>query len=567
MQFSLTPGYFDIYGHKCNDPQEFLKKYSSVDIITYLSIINAQLCMTDEGKEKNQLELFKKLTQNWPKDKADGFLKILSLQKSKYFLSTLYITYFIHQELLNFKSEKKEELNSYDEYQVLKAYFAYIDKYEENHPEIPTVSGDDPMFFQKLYWPRLINQFDFNDNGDPLLPIVKLASALEYFYLNPKYSQLVKSYLEIYNRKAIWNLIMDYMNLVHASFKIQEKSQMHTCLLKTSPEWESVFQRLAINVDEYKNNSNLHKDFLGIRQKPLIKIDDEHYVVMSWRFLYNSIYIGSLMDLNEKSGFNNYPTLKSIVGKEVSENVLFKSMLTYAMKKPKCKLHFGENEGEPDGYIRIGKYIFLLEFKDYLVSTEVVAASSFETFKNDLDLKFIQNERGKSKGITQLKNQIKTIDEGGFDFDKYEENGIKKRNLVIFPIIITTHFMYQIPGVNSYLENRMNDLLVEENLKGYFKKVYPVTILDFMLLYKMFIKIHDKDIDLRELIAHYHDKLESTRKKFKKAPDPVTHMLANAALEELLGKESFKGVSLYRNKDFAKRLFEAFNLSPERTNP
>src|SRR5688572_28624008 len=130
MQFSLSPGYQDLYSQECNDPQTFLAEYNSEGVLLYLSFLNAQVYLNDEESPEFQNLLVKKLTQFWPEEQRQNFNRIIQRHLVKHraqlnIFKSIYITYFISRELIHFRNQGKE-VGSLGEYQVIVAYFAYI---------------------------------------------------------------------------------------------------------------------------------------------------------------------------------------------------------------------------------------------------------------------------------------------------------------------------------------------------------------------------------------------------------------------------------------------------------
>jgi len=121
-----------------------------------------------------------------------------------------------------------------------------------------------------------------------------------------------------------------------------------------------------------------------------------------------------------------YNSFKSTIGFEVIEKRFFRSLFKYMFENYNAVLEFSDKEGMPDCYLRIGRYVFLIEVKDYLVSTETISSGSFEKISNHLNLNFVKNEKGSNKGISQIVNQIDALNKGCFAFDNFIDRGLKK---------------------------------------------------------------------------------------------------------------------------------------------
>ena len=65
--------------------------------------------------------------------------------------------------------------------------------------------------------------------------------------------------------------------------------------------------------------------------------------------------------------------------------------------------------GERDYYIRQGTDLFVLEFKDVVIPTDIKYSGDSEAIKNGTAEKLEKTSNGKIKGISQLLNTIRKI--------------------------------------------------------------------------------------------------------------------------------------------------------------
>lgn len=567
MQFTLSPGYEDLFSKKCENPQDFLTEYKSEGVILYLSFLNAQVYLDNEESPAFQKELLDKLTQFWPELQTKAFKTLLHSHQIKHraqlnIFKSVYITHFISRELQNFRNEGKE-VDSLGEYRLLMAYFAYIDEFNEvfsKHLSEFKTDSTDPLHFQKFHWPFLIQQFDFNEKIDPVYQSICAGLLLDHFFLDEKHFKNVESYLKFYNRNSVWQFVFDFVKLIEISFQKSKEYNVSLFAIQPSENFTSILDNFSIDIDKYKTDKTLHLDHLGIRKKPLLKSSQGFYIVLNWKFFYNSLYMGTAFDFMEKSKLT-YNSFKSTIGFEVIEKKFFRSLFKYMFEPYNAVIEFSDEDGMPDCYLRIGKYIFLIEVKDYLVSTETISSGSFERINNHLNLNFVKNEKGSNKGVNQIISQIAELDKACFPFDNFIDRGIKKRNVVIIPIIITTSFTYQMPGINKYL----NDVMASNLPSTTFGNISPLTMIDFKFFYRQFMRIRTKQVDLKDLIKHYHDRLKNVRKDLKKKPTVENGFIVNSAFEESLTHNTVLHGIPQKERDFTKGLFEALKVVPENT--
>ena len=567
MDFSITPSYSDLFGSVCSDPQSLISDLKSDHVISYLSLINTQLYMADEEDPEFQKQLLSQLLFYWLPEVRNEFISSISSFVSKNpnlnFFKSIYIVHFIHNELINYRIEGKQELTSKDEHRVVKAYFAYIDVFSKNlNVDLTGISPDDRFVFQKSFWPVVAKQFDFNEKIDPVYQHLRAAIVLEHFYLDKDYRPFVENYLKIYGKEAIWNLMMDMMAVIMIGLnKRTDGTNIYNFLIRDTPGYTTFLDNFSIDVEEYKSNKSLQEDFLGIRQKPLLKIGPETYAVLSWKFLYNSIYLGTLFDFKNRSGIESkidYNRFKSIIGTEVSEKIIFKKLMQYMFQNKHSIIHFDDDSdnGLTDCYLRIGKYIYLFEFKDNLMPTKVITSNSFDVIKKHIDECFIRSSTGQKKGISQLFEQISVLDKGGFTFDNYEDKKIKKRNLVVIPILVTTTFHYEMPGINSYLAEELNNKIKAHSPDFAFGKIVHLTMIDFGFLYRHFYRIKKKETDIKKLILNFHHQLKESKHPYDR----------HKSFESSFPKDFRKKAPAQKEEGFINELFLALNIDPTRTN-
>jgi len=291
MQFSLSPGYEDLFSKKCLDPQEFLADYNSEGVLLYLGFLNAQAYLDDEESPVFQKDLMDKLTQFWPENQRRIFCNLIQSHHIKHrahinIFKSIYITYFISRELIHFRNEGKE-VDSLGQLKVLLAYFAYIDEFNtvfKSHISKLNIDMADPLHFQKVHWPFLIQQFDFNEKIDPVYQTICAGLLLDHFFLDPKHYKYVESYLKFYNRNSVWQFVFDFVELIKISFEKSKDYNVSLFAIQPSENFTSILDNFSMDIDEYKKDRSLRQDYLGIRKKPLLKSSQGFYIVLNWKF-------------------------------------------------------------------------------------------------------------------------------------------------------------------------------------------------------------------------------------------------------------------------------------------
>jgi hypothetical protein len=246
---------------------------------------------------------------------------------------------------------------------------------------------------------------------------------------------------------------------------------------------KSILDRFCANGHEVKSTT----DFLLLRQYPLYKVDSGTYLFLNLEFFMDKLYGGFLFDFvkviqdSGKSKYN-FGTLKQDMGDRFSEILLF-----YAVMKcfnavgdkslSGSELKVSLKEGEPDFYLRDSNKIFLFEFKDATIKSDVKACGDAAKIKQELIEKFELTPTGHKKGIRQLIPNIKGINGGLYmavDPEQPEE-------LEIYPVLVYTDLAMETEGVNYFLNQRLKNLLEEDNLSSNVKMLTLINLYTLIL--------------------------------------------------------------------------------------
>jgi hypothetical protein len=552
MEISTVPTYEEVFGQPAPTIESLIGNYSSYDVLAYLSCINTQIYFGDENDLEFQKELLLKLINHWRQDIRSSFIRETSAFLSKNqntepnFFKPVYVTFFIHNELLNFR-ENGIDYDSLGEANTIKAYFLYLKLHGEQNPIFEKPSIDDPLKYQKLTWCYVIKQFDFTEKIDPIYQSIRMAKFLEHLYLKPEYKDKVNQYLQKYNKQEVYSFVMDFLAFINVGHLKREDVDLYHSLINESPGFEEIFNNLSVDFKEYQNTPNLQLDYKGVRSKPLLKYKNGTYTVLSWKFLNAAVYLGVIFDFCKVTN-SDFGKVKQLVGLEIAEQKIFRGIMNSAFQGKYRILNFDlNNSGHPDFYLRIGSYVYLFEFKDVLMPINIVSTNSFDEFRSYIDDRFIKRSDGKSKGLSQISEQIKIIEAGGFDFDKYQQKSIKTRNLTIIPIIVTTQYNFQMGGINTYL-NQQNIIGPSES----FKTILPLTLIDLSFFYKQMLRLQEKETVLIDLIRNYHKHLKDNKANMFKS---------NISFHESFPK-SFGNTPPQRDEKFIETLMKAVDIDP-----
>lgn len=264
------------------------------------------------------------------------------------------------------------------------------------------------------------------------------------------------------------------------------------------------------------------KDYTNIKAKPVIKNEKKgEYNIIFEQFFIEKMFKGlyfNFKKINESfedsEHFINKDKFRSDFGKKFSEQILLNKIIKDSIGKKYKHLGYKElqRDGNPDYYIRDGKYIFLFECKDNFIKKEVVELANIDIFLNELEHIFIENDKGKAKAIKQLINNIIDIRNGNF----IEDKGIKPKNNILYPIIVTHNTLFSLTGINMLLnEWFFKEIGIQEIDKQNIKNLTVININTLILIQGL---LSQKEFSLKTLIDSYW--LEYNKASTKVYPTP-----------------------------------------------
>ncbi|GHN02560.1 hypothetical protein WSM22_40490 [Cytophagales bacterium WSM2-2] len=568
MKMLISLSYLDIFDGPVPSIEELLSGLSSEGIITLLSIINAQLYV-DQGL-KSQLKIVSELLDGEDFDAKNEVLRKAATRMAKLpsvehaFFSIRYSLEFIHHELLNYRQGRMiasqiERLNFF------KAYLVISEKVNEPHTTIfenDSIDKLDP--FHNRLWPLLVRQFSIEGHVNPLTEIPKAITMLNYFESNSEYKDYYSSFLKKVNKPSSWNYVLDLVMLIAQGSHIYEQNKQsdYPWSIKDSPGFTSLFSLLSIDVQEYVTNKNLHRAYSGIKERPLLKSNGS-FLVLNWNFLASKIHESLVFDfyklsgIDKKIGFNQFVLFKKYVSQRIVEQVLFRRALRAVFRGGSNVVLFDDEKspGLPDAYIRSGKYIYLFEVKDSLFSAEVLQNPSYASIKDEIDKKFNTNK----KGIGQLYKHVCHLERGTFESQSFEELNLKRRNLVIYPILIYTDRHFGMPGIGQYLTAQFECKLVENPINA-FNSVKPLTMVNLSFFTDNIDLITDKKFSFKSIILSYQKAIKNRSKQRPKKNPVENSVIMNESIEQYFNATYLKNIN-HGSRNYVQRIADALKLT------
>lgn len=459
----------------------------------------------------------------------------------------MHLKAFIHYELVNYRETSMiDDTTPIQELNIFKAYLIIASIKNSEMHNISRKNEDDieGEFFPTHTWPALINQLDANVLINPIPNVIRGICLLNYIQYHSNYSNYVDRFLQKRGCASSWEYVMMLINTIQLSWtknKNGVNDETKSCYFICDEKFEALFDFFSINPNEYRNSYlNKKEEYSLLKSKPLFKFEKRYYV-LDWNFIPNKIYEGLIFDFYNDSGikemqlFNSIPKFKKIIGYEITEKFIFRTILKAIFHDKYGKLLFFDTDsnGEPDAYYRKGNNIILLEIKDSYFPTSAIKSSTYKDIKEAIDAKYNNTK----KGTGQLVKQMNKLKCNSFEKTDYNSLKIKPRNFNIYPILIYTDKFYGMDGVSNYLIDELNNRINQTDIRKSFKRINNLTFLslDYMITYSKFLSNNN----IIAVLDKLHKTINDRKKKVERIKKVSVLHKYNESMEQIL-RESYK---------------------------
>jgi len=518
MNISLAAGYEEIYGIDTMCYEDFVYHVPSHAIISFAILLNYKLnSPVNETNHHRQvfLFLFKQFPQRDQEDLVQKFDKYghsnIKIIGSRYLLAMI-LKEVKRNADFEYKVQNSDSINFF------KAYLKNVDEVHIKDDQLsePSKFLTDPLDFNRAVWPTLIHQYQLNEHPDLRAEYLKVFCLMAFAREN--YKIYLREYLNNNGFETIGNYLKMIKCLIESSIHFNDEKKEISDPRFVNPQIPSSFLK------HWSINTMIGEDvkLMDIKKYPLFFLPSHGYIVIDENLFYRKIYKGPFFDLIRKTSLNKTTSFEKFnqrISKEVLEKLYFKNVLRlFSFSKHSVALFDEENiDSFPDFYYRINKKILLIEFKSNFFPDTHLENPDFEKIKQLLDEKLIKNEKGKKKGIEQLAATINQIAEREFSSDPKLASF---NNVSINPILCVDDFIFSLPGINTYLNERFNELIPPQ--KGC--HIYPLTVMSVTTIFEHAIS---EDIsNLIESIKYYHSYVNGERKRGQ-------HFNANVGFEDV----------------------------------
>jgi hypothetical protein len=539
MNLLLVPGYQSLFGPPEKTYEEYVSNIPSKMLITIAITLNSELNAPGE-EGYNQKRIFEILGKYFDHDqllKVVGGYRLFSAKYKSIYQGDIfgrrYLIALILKELARNKITDPDDHPENVEFNFFMAYLMTIDEVNDSDPKFTKHAVEDngeDLFAYKLIWTPMIHQYQYNEHTDFPYELFKTACLLKYAL------QHLRPYLQEFINKYGFATIGEYL------FSFYQVAMATVQTSDTSEFSKLIFINPKDNVDEGHLESQTINALAGqgnlslpdIKKKPLYKEDTGKYMIIDFDIYLKKSYKGTYFDLRSLTSLANtysYDKYSSTVATNVLEKMVFKSILETMRSSKHQVFHFDDkSDSVPDAYIRHNQTVFLIEFKGYLFPDEIPEKPSFESVKNYIDQRFIVNQQGHAKGISQLVNQIRLLKERKLTFDKKYFPDLQAKRITVYPIICADEFYFTIPGMNEYLNDRFRQEV--EGLEDKRVTIKNVTIINLNRL--LHLHLHDKTIlDLQNSINQYWNIIKTRKSRLEKEISPDSFLRARSSFDEI----------------------------------
>lgn len=567
MEIVKIPVYKDIFpNEEVPELKDLLKNVPSHFALNVICFINAKNYLK-QVKFDMQKNIFLAMIGRMPQDvqkeiirSFDSFVEGLS----EYQLSHLNIfalvglLRFTEYEILNYRLGDFKNVSPEEELNVLKAILIFNGIIDEESTKIVIQRHKGPYQysnenFYRMVWPNMIRQHEFNYSKDILKQLYLSILFFEYMDKHEKFNTFFKSYLtaSITNEFIEYNRKLVELNIV--SLNIEEgqyKSRFQPDLLeKNAVVKEFIIEPHNVAPEEYiarKDNVN----FKGLRKWPIIRFEDGDFAIINWNFITDKLFQAFVFDFYNNSGISkkySFNEFKSEIGDQFAQKSVFEGFMDKIFMDKGICLKDQNNLQNFDYYFRKDNKIVIFEFKDSLLNYN----EEFNDILEDIDRKMVyevHNDEIKKKSVYQLIDHLNKINEKYKEIDNFEKDGIDISRIIIYPVIVYTHEMWGMPGINDYLAERF---AMERRKKKYqFFMIRELIMMDFDNFLDCFDSLKVGDLTIFQLLEKYYGDLalyRSLDKNSKSSIDIIQKFRTfDGALSPIKNKKcSFLNSSLY----------------------
>jgi len=413
-------------------------------------------------------------------------------------------------------------------------------------------------FFRKNTWAIDLSQMGSNSRSNEVVAVAKGWYFLNFIREQPALSMYVDTFLKAYNEKSEEEYMRSIMRLftresnAHAPMGIWDANHTHRTFLNS----------ISLNRSDYsKEYTSGHRSFSGIKSHPVVKVSDDHFLILDWSLLIEKLYDGVVRSFYQSSGISELPKFQTFhdfrryLALDMIERKIFRIAIDGIFPKNHAVKIFDDEgkEGFFDALVIDGKSLFVFEIKDSLFPSNAIDSRNYEAIRKELDKKYNADD----KGTGQLVRGLRRMRDGEFSSILLPKGVPNCQKLTVYPILLYTDKNFGTSGTCLYLQEQFQAKLSPQ-LSASFKHIYPLTFCSLDYFLENVDLLSKPKGHLSQVIAYCSNQLKIRRKKFERTDD-LKHMIQ---LNESFERISYGFIGRSGKRDgFVEKVLSLFNLT------
>lgn len=489
-----------------------IKDIPSITLINYISGINVNLYMhdNDEYTGKLQFQLVDSLLSKCNNESRNKWVEVVKKEGNNGFMPIMFYNYsnllFYNIIFENYNDYQCRDLTSEEAQRFFDAYLiineCVNDKYQIDYSAVKNEINNGHI--EDFTITNFIYQRDYFSTLDFRNQVIRGVDFFKFLEKNTTYGKFLPNYYKNNNVENYSNMFKNLMILIACiGIENQKRCQMVDLTNEIEQNWvnEKYLDTLCINneIGSYVEDIS----FKTLREKPLLKFNRLKFFVLDINFLLDQFYKAQVFSLNsfiqQNGGGSNFLSDKGkfFIEEDYLPKVLDKCFPDYIKYySSSCK----DSNGDElcDAYIRDKNKICVIECKDVLLKADIKNGGNRKKLFDEFDKKFVKNEKGKQKGITQLFNAVKDMNDNSVSFD----SSVKNEEVEIFPIVIYTDNSFGIEGLNKYYRELFEKRIKSIELKIKVHSIVFINLNYFEMHYELYA---NAQLNIWDMINKYNE--------------------------------------------------------------
>ena len=528
IEYSVNIAYDDIYSdYGTVEVKDLIKDIPKKMALTLVCHYTAQI-HTQEKNYRFQLRAISEWSRRFHKDTVNKIREVINTFNAKKesnfnFINNVTSLYLIECLLENRNDlPVSKDLSPEQEENLFKAYLYFSAKWtKEQEIGIKKYEDVSVAYMGLVMLLPYAELFEFKDFR---IQFLKAVYFFKFCETNDLFKEYLNAFLNVRGLKT-WN---DYLfNLVSVYVTLLQKDSIKT-VLEFTKDSEAVFTALetfSVNPDKFKTSL----DFLTLRETPIYKTGESELLFLNVNFLIDKIYQSIIFDFADiliklgltykNKAITNKPQFFGIFGDEFIEAGLFYKVMQYTFRQKDYRHYTGDElkskfgDGTPDYIIMDKSKLYVFEFKNAMFNGPVKYTYDIDKIKSELEKKVVQNEGGRPKGVTQLVNFIDDMTKG-----RYEDIlGKEISKYIVYPVLITTDFTFNLPVIYSLVAPRFDDILKGKKIQQFKLTVRRLTVIELDTIIKFQDLFIARKLTINHVLNDYQSFLAKGRNTIDKS--------------------------------------------------